>query len=162
VKQTIIFLFLVVICVVGASGQDSAPAKDSPVKKSASKELQHLSDVHRIFLAGFSRSEFAEAFRSLLSEKLTGKGFIIVQTAETADATLIGSVVGEDEQGGHQVKASAMLFGGPAHELWEGNANSKQKGSTEENLAATANDLAERFSLAWKKNAKKRGVKVVD
>ena len=161
-KQTIIFLLLMVICIVGANGQDSAPAKDSPVKKSTSKELQHLSDVHRIFLADFSRSEFAEAFRSLLSEKLTGKGFIIVQTAETADATLIGSVVVEDEQGGNQVKASAMLFGGPAHELWEGNANSKQKGSTEENLAATATDLAERFSMAWKKNAKKRGVKVVE
>src|SRR5258707_15651542 len=87
VKQTITFLFLMVICVVGASGQDSVPAKNSPAKKPASKDLQHLSDVHRIFLADFSRSEFAEAFRSLLSEKLTGKGFIIVQTAETADAT---------------------------------------------------------------------------
>jgi hypothetical protein len=162
VKQTIIFLSLIVICFVGASGQDSAPEKNSPAKKSATRDLQHLSDVHKIFLADFNRSEFAEAFRSLLSEKLTAKGFIVVQAAENADATLIGNVLVEDEQGGNQVKASAMLFGGPAHELWEGNSNLKQKGSAEVNLAATATDLAERFSLAWKKNAKKRGVKIVE
>jgi hypothetical protein len=157
-----IFLSLLVICFVGASAQESAPAKTSPAKKAGSKDLQHLSDIHRILIADFNRSEFAEAFRTLLSEKLTKKGFIVVESAENADATLIGNVVVEDEQGGNEVKASAMLFGGPANELWEGKSSSKQKGSAQENLAATADDLAERFSLAWKKNAKKRGVKVVE
>jgi hypothetical protein len=162
VKQTIIFLSFLVISIVGASAQDSAPAKKSPSTKPASRDIQHLSDVHRIFIAELNRSEFAEVFRTLLSEKLTGKGFIVVQAAENADATLIGNLTVDDEQGRNQVKASAMLFGGPAAELWEGKSNLKQTGSVEENLAATAADLAERFSLAWKKNAKKRGVKVVE
>src|SRR6266478_9248824 len=133
-----------------------------PPAATTQKEARHLSDVHRIFLADFARSEHAELFRSLLSEKLTSKGFTIVETSGAADAMLIGNLSIDEVQGRNQVKASVMLFAGPANELWEGKSNLRQNGSIEQVLAVAAEGLAERFSVAWKKDAKKRSVKVVD
>jgi len=161
-KRTIFLLALLAIYIFCANAQDTSPAKKPPAALTPTKEAKHLSDVHRIFLADFTRSEHSELFRSLLSDKLTSKGFTVVKTAETSDAMLIGNLSIDDEQGQNRVKASVMLFAGPAKELWEGKSDLRQNGSIEQILAVAAEGLAERFSVAWKKDAKKRGVKVVD
>jgi len=161
-KRTIFLLALLAIYIFCASTQDTTPAKKPPAATTPTKVAKHLSDVHRIFLADFTRSEHSELFRSLLAEKLTSKGFTVVKTAETADAMLIGNLSIDEVQGRNQVKASVMLFAGPANELWEGKLSLRQSGSVEQILDVAAEGLAERFSVAWKRDAKKRGVKVVD
>jgi hypothetical protein len=161
-KRTIFVLAILPIYIFCTSAQDTTPAKKPHATTNQTKGAIHLSDVHRIFIADFTTSEHAELFRSLLSEKLTSKGFTIVETSGAADAMLIGNLSIEEEQGRNRVKASVMLFAGPANELWEGKSNLRQSGSAEQVLAVAAEALAERFSVAWQKDAKKRGVKVVD
>ncbi len=133
IKHAILVLALLPIYIFCASTQDTNPAKRPPAATTPTKVAKHLSDVHRIFLADFTRSGHSELFRSLLSEKLTSKGFTIVESSGAADAMLIGNLSIDEVQGRNQVKASVAAEG-----------------------------LAERFSVAWKRDAKKRGVKVVD
>jgi len=162
IKHAILVLALLPIYIFCASTQDTNPAKRPPAATTPTKVAKHLSDVHRIFLADFTRSGHSELFRSLLSEKLTSKGFTIVESSGAADAMLIGNLSIDEVQGRNQVKASVMLFAGPANELWEGKVSLRQSGSVEQILDVAAEGLAERFSVAWKRDAKKRGVKVVD
>jgi hypothetical protein len=158
IKHAIVVLALLPIYIFCASAQDTSPAKKPPAATAPAKEAKHLSDVHRIFLADFTRSEHSELFRSLLSDKLTSKGFTVVKTSETSDAMMIGNLSIDEEQGRNRVKASIMLFAGPANEMWEGKSNLNQSGGIEQLLEGAAEELAERCSVAWKKDAKKRHV----
>src|SRR5258705_490645 len=92
-KHTFLAFALLPICIFYASAQDTTPAKRPPGKTTQTKGTTHLSDVHRIFLADFTRSEHAETFRSLLSEKLTGKGFTIVKTFPISIASAVSNVL---------------------------------------------------------------------
>jgi hypothetical protein len=58
-----------------------------------------LRDVRKIYVGDMGRADEAERFRFLLGEELTKQGFVVVESAEDADAVLSGALsvrVGDD------------------------------------------------------------------
>jgi hypothetical protein len=160
-KSTRLTGLLGLACLVSsfAVGQDSAKPKQDPPKTVDAAAIVHLSGVHKIFVAELNRSEHAADFRLLLSDKLKARGFAVVETAVESDATLIGNLTVDEDEGKNLVRVSAMMFNSLAKELWEGKAGEHQTGAIQQRLDGAADELLEKFSVAWHKDDKKHSGK---
>lgn len=126
--------------------------------------------VQKIYLEELGTMPEAARFRLLLEDKLTEKGFIIVDKPEKADATLSGalSVSPVGFYGGASDIGVTVQLKSPAGErLWSGNfagqistlallSSLKFKDVVE----YRANDLAKKLRSDWEKSARAAGIKI--
>ena len=159
-NKTLALILLVAGFISVAVAQKPSPKKDDAGKTINAPADPHLSEIRTIFIAEFTRNELADTFRALLSEKLTSKGYKVAAVASAADGTMIGNLSVDQIKEGNKLKASIMLFAGSAKELWEGAVDLRKVGGVEDGLSSLAEALAGRFDVAWKKDAKKRGIRL--
>jgi hypothetical protein len=78
-----------------------------------------LRDVRKIYVGDMGRADEAERFRFLLGEELTKRGFVVVESAQDADAVLTGALsvrVGDDST---EARAFVKLEAPTTHQrLW--------------------------------------------
>ena len=126
--------------------------------------------VQKVYLEELGTSPEAARFRLLLEEKLTQKGFTVIDKPEKADAILSGalSVTPAGIYGGATDIGVTVQLKTPAGErVWSGNfAGQTYKIGLIASLKYTdaveyrANDLAKRLRADWEKSARAAGVKI--
>ena len=129
-----------------------------------------LHQVKKLYLEELGTSAEAARFRLLLADKLSEKGFTVVDKPEQADAILSGalSVSPPGLYGGaSDVGVTVQLKSATGERLWSGNfagqiiilgpvASFKFKDAVE----YRAKELAKKLRSDWEKSAKVAGVKV--
>ncbi|MDQ3818391.1 MAG: hypothetical protein M3362_12050 [Acidobacteriota bacterium] len=130
-----------------------------------------LHKVQKIYLEELGTTQEAARFHLLLEEKLTERGFTVVDKPEKADATLSGalSVSPAGIYGGtSDIGVTVQLKTPSGERLWSGNfagqtylgviASLKRK--DQDVVEYRAHDLAKKLRADWEKSAKAAGVKV--
>jgi hypothetical protein len=129
-----------------------------------------LHHAQKLYLEEVGSSGEAARFRLLLEEKLSEKGFTIVDKPEKADAILSGalSVSPPDIYGGTSDVGVTVQLKNPAGErLWSGNFAGQIMNlglvtsfKFKDVVEFRAKELAKRLRSDWEKSARAAGVKV--
>jgi hypothetical protein len=124
--------------------------------------VDKLYQVQRIFIGEMGKSDDSERFRLLVSERLSKKGFSIVDSPSQADAILDGVISTQLRKGTTLARASVYLKTSTGTLLW-----SREEGvhfkwvSTghPDSVRDRAGDLADHLLEDWRKSAKAAGIK---
>jgi hypothetical protein len=117
-----------------------------------------FADVKTIYIAEMGKSDESERFRSLLSDKLSEKGFTIADKEEDSDATLKGTLSTEEEKGTTKARVSVMLKSSLDTILWSDDFGVRMmlfagvRGR--DSVKLRAGDVADGLHKAWKKAQK--------
>jgi hypothetical protein len=129
-----------------------------------------LHQVQKIYVEALGNSDEAARFRLLLEDRLSEKGFTVVDKPEQADAVLGGalSVAQTGIYGGPaDVSVTARLVSADGTRLWGDNIggsmiilNPVKSIKFREPVEYRARELAKRLRGDWEKSARAAGVKI--
>ncbi len=141
-----------------ASVMNDAPtiSPNKPPERSGGKNLY---EVRKIFIDEMGKSDDAERFRLLLGEKLSEKGFTIVEKPDDADAILKGALATQLAQGTTRARVSVYLKSITGQSLWNEDYGVRFVfGPHRDSIKLRAEDVANGLQDAWKKSAKAAGI----
>jgi hypothetical protein len=143
----------------------SAPARTYP---QAGTPALHM--VRKIYVEEMGASAEAARFRLLLEDQLSGKGFIVVNKPEKADAVLGGALSVDNSGifgGDSDVGVTARLTSAGGERLWGSNIggqitilNPVSSLKFKEPIEYRAKELAKKLRGDWEKSARAAGVRV--
>jgi hypothetical protein len=126
--------------------------------------------VHKIYVEEMGTSDEAARFRLLLEDKLSEKGFTVVDRPEKADAVLGGALSVADGgiySGPADVSVTARLNSPDNVRLWGANIggriiilNPVKSLKFKEPVEYRAKELAKKLRDDWEKSARTAGIKV--
>jgi hypothetical protein len=116
--------------------------------------------VQKIYIGEMGNSDEAARFRLLLDDKLSKKGFIVVDKEEKADAILTGALSLRVYDDGSVARATVLLKSPNGERLWGGNFTPKRTFKRKDTVQLRAEDIADRLRSDWKKSAKAAGLRV--
>lgn len=115
--------------------------------------------VQKIYVGEMGNSDEAARFRLLLDEKLSKKGFTVVDKEEKADAILIGALSVRVYDDGSVARATVQLKSPNGERLWGGNFTPRTTFKRKDTVELRAEDIANRLREDWKKSEKAAGIK---
>jgi hypothetical protein len=140
-------------------GRNDTPAI-SPDKSTEKVGVKNLYEVRKIYIDEMGKSDDAERFRLLVGEKLSEKGFTIVEKPDDADAILKGALATQLSQGTTKARASVYLKSVSGQSLWNEDYGVRFVfGPHRDSIKLRAEDVANGLHDAWKKSAKAAGIK---
>lgn len=149
----------IILAMVEAPGTIK-PSTNSPEKPVARTGVQNLYEVRKIYIDDMGKSDDSDRFRLLLREKLSNKGFTIVDNSDDADAILKGTLATQLSQGTTKARASVYLKSQSGATLWNDDFGERFVfGPHRDSIKLRAEDVANGLHGAWKKSAKQAGVK---
>jgi hypothetical protein len=136
------------------------PSTNSPEKPVAKIGVQNLYEVRKIYIDDMGKSDDSDRFRLLLGEKLSDKGFAIVDNSDDADAILKGTLATQLSQGTTKARASVYLKSQSGKTLWNDDFGVRFVfGPHRDSIKLRAEDVADGLHGAWKKSSKQAGIK---
>jgi|GEM_PF-2330184 len=136
-----------------AIANDKKPEKAPAVDK--------LYQIKRIFVGEMGKSDDSERFRLLVGERLSKKGFSIVDSPSQADAILDGVISTQLRKGTTLARASVYLKTTTGTLLWsreEGVHFKWVSSGHPDSVRERAGDVADHLREDWRKSAKEAGI----
>jgi hypothetical protein len=150
-------VILAMVQAPSSTNQASATLSEKPAPKTGVKNLY---EVRKIYIDEMGKSDDSERFRLLLREKLSDKGFTIVESPDDADAILKGTLATQLSQGTTKARASVYLKSQSGAALWNDDFGVRFAfGPHRDSIKLRAEDVANGLHGAWKKSAKAAGIK---
>ena len=115
-----------------------------------------LHEVHNIYVGNMGDDDEAGRFRLLLEEQVARKGFVIVDSAEKADAILTGALSVRVHRNSSTARVYVALHTPKGQRLWGRDFGSKMTNifSLSEPVKLRAQDVASGLRNDWEKSAK--------
>ena len=116
--------------------------------------------VNKIYVADMGSTDEAARFKLLLDEALSKKGFIVVDTAEKADAIISGILTVRVYDSAAVAHATVLVKNKDGKRLWSGDFGPPTFRSLKrkDTVQARADTIADHLRDDWKKTAKAAGV----